>query len=419
MTPLDRERRDPGRDRTERVQPAPAGHGAGHDTDTDTDSDTDIDIAGFAAVGVLVAIPLLTVVLLLLVLLGGGGGAQALPAGCGGAGAATTIGTATLDAEQLSNAQTIVSLAAGRRLPPNAAVIAVATAYQESKLRNLLTQVDHDSIGLFQLRVSLWGAAVAADPVRSTSWFLDHLVAIPDWQSLPLTVAAQTVQRSAFADAYAAWQSLAAGVVGQLWPTTEAAAAAADSPTAAAASPAPGSSPTTTALTGSTVPPVLCPQIGDGVPINADETASTTVPNGLRISGSPAGIIAGRFVLAQLGKPYLWAAAGPDSYDCSGLTMAAWARAGTALPHFTGDQVAVGTPSPNNLSQAVAGDLVFISGSDGTPTAPRHVGMVVGFLQQRDGRHVLIASAPHSGVPVQLIDARRWAGLIVAVRHVA
>jgi cell wall-associated NlpC family hydrolase len=418
MRPLEQKHRDPGRDRREPAQPTPTGPSA--------DTDVDIDTAGFAAVGVLVAVPLLTVVVLVLVLVlvGGGGGAQALPGGCGGAGTATTIGTATLDAEQLTNAQTIVSLAAGRRLPPYAAVIAIATAYQESKLHNLLTQVDHDSIGLFQLRVSLWGAPVAADPVRSTGWFLDHLVRVPDWQSLPLTVAAQTVQRSAFPDAYAPWQSLAAGVVGQLWPTaaaTAATAATADSPTAAAASTAPGSSPTTKALTGltdSTVPP-LCPQIGDGVPLSAGGTASTTVPTGLRISGSPAGIIAATFALAQLGKPYLWAAAGPDSYDCSGLTMAAWARAGTALAHFTGDQVSAGTPGPTNLSQAAAGDLVFIPGSDGTPTAPRHVGMVVGYLQQRDGRHLLIASAPRSGQPVQLIDARRWAGLIVAVRHIA
>jgi cell wall-associated NlpC family hydrolase len=377
------------------------------------------DSAGFATVAVLVSAPLLTVVGLLLVLLGGGAGAQPLPAGCGAAGSATTIGAVTLDAEQLGNAQTIVTLTAGRHLPPYAAVIAVATAYQESKLHNLLTQVDHDSIGLFQLRVSLWSAQLAADPVRSAGWFLDHLIAVPNWQSLPLTVAAQTVQRSAFPDAYAAWQSLAAGVVGQLWPTTAASAGTADSPTAAATRTVPSSGPTPTALTGSTVAPLLCPQIGDGVPINTAGTASTTVPAGLRISGSPAGIIAATFALAQLGKPYLWAAAGPDSYDCSGLTMAAWARAGTALAHFTGAQVSAGTPSPNNLSQAASGDLVFIPGSDGTPTAPRHVGMVVGFLQQRDGRHVLIASAPHSGVPVQLIDARRWTGLIVAVRHIA
>ncbi len=370
---------------------------------------TNPDIAGIATLGVLVATPLLTVVVLLVTLFGGGAGAQALPTGCGGAGSATTIGAVTLDAEQLTNAQTIAGLTADRHLPPYAAVIATATAYQESKLHNLLTQVDHDSEGLFQLRVSLWGAPVAADSVRSTGWFLDHLIAVPDWQNLPLTVAAQAVQRSAFPAAYAVWQPLAAGVVGRLWPT---AAAAADAPMAAPVSSGPTSAPTTTAQ-------VLCPNAGDGVPVGAGGAGSISVPAGLRISGSPVGVIAARFALAQLGKPYRWGAAGPDAYDCSGLTMAAWAHAGIALPHFTGDQVTAGKPGPTNLSQAVAGDLVFIPGADGTPTIPGHVGLVVGFLQQPGGRHVLIVAAPHSGVPVQLIDARRWTGLIVAVRHLA
>jgi len=399
MRLLRRELREAGPVRNEHRQPSARAHCA--------------DTAGFGAVGVLVAAPLLTFVVLLVVVLGGGAGAPPLPMGCGGAGSATTVGTVTLDAEQLSNAQTIVTLTATRRLRPYAAVIAVATAYQESRLRNLLTQVDHDSIGLFQLRVSLWSAPVAADPVRSTGWFLDHLVSVPDWQRLPLTVAAQAVQRSAFPEAYAAWQPLAAGVVGQLWPTAAATAATADSSAVAATNTAPSSS------SGMTVPPVLCPQVGDGVPVSAGGTDSISVPAGLRISGSPAGIIAARFALAQLGKPYLWGAAGPGAYDCSGLTMAAWAYAGLALAHFTGDQVTAGSPSPNNLSQAAAGDLVFIAGADGTPTAPGHVGMVVGFGQQPDGRHVLIVSAPHAGVPVQLIDALRWAGLIVAVRHLA
>ena len=61
---------------------------------------------------------------------------------------------------------------------------------------------------------------------------------------------------------------------------------------------------------------------------------------------------------------------------------------------------------------------VFIAGSDGTASNPGHEGIVAGFIPGPDGRHLLIVQAPHTGVNVQLIDARRWAGLIVTVRHI-
>ncbi|GAA3498851.1 C40 family peptidase [Streptomyces prasinosporus] len=63
------------------------------------------------------------------------------------------------------------------------------------------------------------------------------------------------------------------------------------------------------------------------------------------------------FARAQIGKPYVWGATGPDSYDCSGLTQAAWRAAGVTLPRTTYDQVNAGTTVP--VSQAQPGDLVF------------------------------------------------------------
>ncbi|MFE7898920.1 NlpC/P60 family protein [Streptomyces sp. NPDC057424] len=63
------------------------------------------------------------------------------------------------------------------------------------------------------------------------------------------------------------------------------------------------------------------------------------------------------FARAQIGKPYVWGAVGPGSYDCSGLTQAAWKAAGVTLPRTTYDQVNAGTTVP--LSQAQPGDLVF------------------------------------------------------------
>jgi cell wall-associated NlpC family hydrolase len=88
------------------------------------------------------------------------------------------------------------------------------------------------------------------------------------------------------------------------------------------------------------------------------------------------------FALAQLGKPYLYAAAGPDAYDCSGLTMAAWRAAGVYLPHYSGAQYAMLPKVP--LDQMQPGDLVFwgLGGSE-------HVGLYIG-----DG---MMIHAPHTG----------------------
>ena len=368
----------------------------------------------------LLTVPVLLVAVLLVVLVGAGASAQPPPVGCGPGGTGGTVSNVRLDPEQMDNAQLIVGITVGRLLPPKAAIIAVATAYQESELRNTDVQLDHDSEGLFQLRVGLWTKQVADDPVRSTNWFLDRLIQIPNWQHIALTVAAQTVQRSALPDAYARWQPLATDLIGQLWPTaaaTAASSAAPDRTAPAGAGLTAGPGPRDGA-TAAVDPTVLCPGAGGGIPVAGGGPGSTSIPAGLTTVGSPAGIVAVRFALSQLGKPYVWGAAGPDAYDCSGLTMAAWSNAGTALGHFTGLQITAGTPSPTDLSLAAAGDLVFIAGSDGTASNPGHEGMIAGFITGPDGRHLLIVQAPHTGVTVQLIDAGRWAGQIVAVRHI-
>lgn len=120
----------------------------------------------------------------------------------------------TLDAAQLGNARIIVGVAGQLRLPARAAVVAVATAQQESGLRNL-PYGDRDSLGLFQQRPSAgWGTPEQIlDPIHAATQFYNHLTAIPGWATLPLTVAAQTVQRSAYPDAYAHWEPLATAVV--------------------------------------------------------------------------------------------------------------------------------------------------------------------------------------------------------------
>ena len=120
---------------------------------------------------------------------------------------------------------------------------------------------------------------------------------------------------------------------------------------------------------------------------------TTTIPAGLILSGSVKGDTAVRFALAQLGKPYVFGAAGPTAYDCSGLTMAAWAQAGVELPHSSQEQALVGTPT--TPAALVPGDLVLVPGDDGTLAAPGHVGIYIG-----DGM-VLNAADQQDGIRVQ------------------
>ncbi|MFK4098720.1 heavy metal transporter [Streptomyces sp. NPDC019531] len=106
--------------------------------------------------------------------------------------------------EQAVNAATITAVGTGRGLPERAVTIALATALQESGLRNI-AHGDRDSLGLFQQRPSQgWGTArEIQDPTYAAAEFYKHLVKVDDYQDLPLTVAAQRVQRSGYPEAYA------------------------------------------------------------------------------------------------------------------------------------------------------------------------------------------------------------------------
>ncbi|MCT9084205.1 heavy metal transporter [Streptomyces fulvoviolaceus] len=106
--------------------------------------------------------------------------------------------------EQAVNAATIAAVGTGRSLPERAVTIALATSLQESGLRNI-THGDRDSLGLFQQRPSQgWGTKKEImDPTYAADIFYKHLVKVDDYQDLPLTVAAQRVQRSGFPEAYA------------------------------------------------------------------------------------------------------------------------------------------------------------------------------------------------------------------------
>ncbi|SCF14717.1 hypothetical protein GA0070607_6117 [Micromonospora coriariae] len=127
-----------------------------------------------------------------------------------------------LNDEQTANVKAIIAATKKAGLPERAAVISIATSLQESKLENLghLGDMnDHDSLGLFQQRPSSgWGTPEQiTNPEYSTTAFLKGLKQVDGWQDMALTDAAQTVQVSAYPDAYAQWEQQAADLVAQYW----------------------------------------------------------------------------------------------------------------------------------------------------------------------------------------------------------
>jgi len=122
------------------------------------------------------------------------------------------------DSAQRTNATTIVHVGVALSIPLRGEIVAVATAMQESQLRNLGdlgAHNDHDSLGLFQQRPSMgWGtAAQVTDPIFSATAFYLALKRVPRWESLAVTVAAQKVQRSAYPNRYAQWEADATALV--------------------------------------------------------------------------------------------------------------------------------------------------------------------------------------------------------------
>jgi murein DD-endopeptidase MepM/ murein hydrolase activator NlpD len=128
-------------------------------------------------------------------------------------GAPAAVGS--LDEEQTANARVIIAVGQEMKVPARGWAIGIATAMQESGLRNL----DHGhgtSVGLFQLIDDHGTVAERIDPVFSSRWFFRGLLAVDGWQEMPLTEAAQAVQRSLYPMAYARWETLAEQTVARL-----------------------------------------------------------------------------------------------------------------------------------------------------------------------------------------------------------
>ncbi|NYT93638.1 hypothetical protein [Salinispora sp. H7-4] len=124
--------------------------------------------------------------------------------------------------EQTGNVKAIIEATKKAGMDERAAVVAIGTSLQESKLENLGhlgARNDHDSQGLFQQRPSSgWGTVEQiTDPEYSTTAFLKGLKQVEGWQELPLTEAAQKVQVSAYPFHYAQWETQAADLVAEHW----------------------------------------------------------------------------------------------------------------------------------------------------------------------------------------------------------
>lgn len=248
----------------------------------------------------------------------------------------------TLAEDQRRNASAIISVAKDMGLPPRAWMVALATAMQESTLRNL-DYGDRDSLGLFQQRPSQgWGTpAQITDPAYSSRIFYERLLEVPGWEQMPVTVAAQTVQRSAFPEAYAKWERLAASLV---------------------------------------------QNIGEV----ANPTGCAPGPTGALPPGTAGAAIG--FALREVGKPYVWGATGPNAYDCSGLLLRAYEAAGMTIPRVSRDQYNSGGHLP--VRQMQPGDFLFYARDTADPTTIYHVAMFIG-----DGNMV---EAPNSEAPVRV-----------------
>jgi cell wall-associated NlpC family hydrolase len=127
----------------------------------------------------------------------------------------------------------------------------------------------------------------------------------------------------------------------------------------------------------------------------ATSRGSSRLPN-VAVSGRAGAAV--QYALAQVGDAYVYGAAGPDAFDCSGLTMMAWAQAGVSLPHSSSAQM--GSGSPVSQSQLAPGDLVFYY----QPVS--HVGIYIGNGQ------IVHAANPSSGVQVAPVFSMPYSGAV-------
>jgi len=272
---------------------------------------------------------------------------------------------AELIEDQVRIAAIIVRVGQDMNVPPRGWVIAVATALQESRLQNLPhlgDANDHDSLGVFQQRPSQgWGTPEQlADPAYQARKFYEKLLTIPGWERLPLTVAAQRVQVSAFPDAYAKHEPLATKVVDALTGGAGRAAGAEAALRCAAAGEI-SASGWTVPVHGSVVSGFRTPQRP------AHHGVDIAVPHGTPIHAASGGLVIVATCNASLyGQPYSCDVDGsPQVLGCGWyVDIMHAARVITRYCHLRSRPlVAVG-------DYVAPGDIIGYSGSSGNSSGP-------------------------------------------------
>ncbi|WP_406431924.1 C40 family peptidase [Streptomyces sp. NBC_00631] len=304
---------------------------------------------------------------------------------------------------QISNAATIQATGVAMKVPARGQVVALATALQESRLRNL-DYGDRDSLGLFQQRPSQgWGsAAEIRQPVYASTKFYEALLKVSGRQSMTVAQAAQAVQKSGYPEAYAQWEPLASALQKAI------AKSLSQKDGSDGDSGADGTSEQVAASSVST-----CGTDSDATEFGSIPAGS--VPASYKIpSGAPKSIRAAiRWGLGQLGTPYQWGGSctaphGQDPMgrcDCSSLMQASYKAGGISLSRTTYTQVKEGKAV--SVDALKPGDLLF---TRGTAAAPEHVGMFIG--------QGLVLQAPHTGDVVKISTLASWRADIVAARRV-
>ncbi|WP_080733867.1 C40 family peptidase [Rhodococcoides fascians] len=347
-------------------------------------------------------------------------------------------GTAGLGDRQLAIAKQSVAIGEAMGVPEQGIIVALATQSQESSFRLLANSnvpdslnyphdgvgSDHLSVNSYQQQVTIWGdTATLMNQTTANRLFYQALLAVPGWESMPVTVAAQTVQGSAYPDAYADDETLARTLYSEL-KGAGGELSAADKQILADAGSTAAADATAVALGGS----------GTGC------AEGVSNPNGPTFTpGGPFGANVIAAAMRWLGTPYAWGGGNTDGptngisdgggaadahgdtgkvgFDCSGLTLYSVFQASggaISLDHYTGDTSTPGQlydPRGQDipLDEKQPGDLIYFGSGGNT----HHVGIYYGL---ENGTEMLL-NAPQSGDVVKVQPLSDFSGETMYVRR--